>query len=141
MFADLGAKIIYIHPESDNNAVRTLQTISEAGASPAIAINPGTSVETVRPLLGLAEYILVMTVNPGFAGQKYLSFVDEKIDLLLNLKSKYGYRIMIDGACSPQKIRELNKKGADGFVLGTAALFGKDRPYYEIIRELRDSTA
>ena len=136
-FAELGAKIIYIHPEADIHAARTLQTIIDAGASPAIAINPGTSVETIRPLLHLTDYILVMTVNPGFAGQKYLSFVDEKINNLLELKSQYEYRIMIDGACSPQKIEELSAKGVDGFVLGTAALFGKDRPYHAIIQELR----
>jgi len=137
MFANMGAKIIYIHPEADLHAPRTLQTIKDAGTSPAIAINPGTSVETIRPLLSLVEYILVMTVNPGFAGQKYLPFVDEKIDTLLFLKPEYNYKIMIDGACSPDVISRLSAKGVDGFVLGTAALFGKNRPYKEIMQELR----
>ena len=137
MFADLGADIIYIHPEADIHAPRTLQTIIDAGATPAIAINPGTAVETIRPLLHLAQYILVMTVNPGFAGQKYLSFVDDKIETLVNMKSYYGYRIIIDGACSPEKIQELGAKGADGFILGTSALFGKDKPYDEIMQQLR----
>ena len=137
MFANMGAKIIYIHPEADLHAPRTLQTIKDAGASPAIAINPGTSVETIKPLLSLIEYILVMTVNPGFAGQKYLPFVDEKIDTLLSLKPQYNYKVMIDGACSPGVISRLSAKGVDGFVLGTAALFGKNRPYKEIMQELR----
>ena len=140
MFAELGAEIIYIHLEADIHAPRTLQDIISFGAVPGIAINPGTAVETIRPLLHLARYVLVMTVNPGFAGQSYLPFVDEKIDALLDLKQTYGYRIIIDGACSPEKIKSLSAKGVDGFVLGTSALFGKDRPYDEIMKELRGAS-
>ena len=135
--AGLGAKIIYIHPESDVHAPRTLQKILDAGAKPGIAVNPGTAFATVEPLLNLAEYVLVMTVNPGFAGQKYLPFVDEKIDQLLAVKDKYNFKIMIDGACSPQVIQRLSAKGVEGFVLGTSALFGKGRGYAEIMPELR----
>jgi ribulose-phosphate 3-epimerase len=137
MFAELGADIIYIHPEADIHAPRTLQSIIDCGAKAGIAINPGTTVEVIRPLLSLAEYVLVMTVNPGFAGQKYLPFVDEKIDVLLSLKQQYGYHIMIDGACSPDVIRTLSAKGVEGFVLGTSALFGKDKSYKDIMKSLR----
>ena len=137
MFAEMGASVICIHAEADVHAARTLQTIRDARAIPAIAINPGTSVEWIRPVLSLVEYVLVMTVNPGFAGQKYLPFVDKKIDELLELQSQYEYRIMVDGACSPEKINELSAKGVEGFILGTSALFGKGRPYREIMRELR----
>ena len=136
-FAALGAKIIYIHPEADVHAPRTLQKIVDAGAAPGIAINPGTAFATIEPLLNLVDYVLVMTVNPGFAGQKYLPFVDDKIDQLLAVKDKYGFKIMIDGACSPQVIQRLNAKGVEGFVLGTSALFGKGRSYGEIMPELR----
>ena len=138
MFAEIGAKIIYIHPEADTHPTRTLEQIANAGAQPALAINPGTAVETIMPLLFLAEYVMVMTVNPGFAGQKYLSFVDEKIGHLLQLQERYNYKIMIDGACSQEKIKSLSAKGVNGFVLGTAALFGKDKPYAEIIPLLRE---
>jgi len=137
MFAEMGASVICIHAEADVHAARTLQTIRDANVIPAIAINPGTSVECIRPVLSLVEYVLVMTVNPGFAGQKYLPFVDQKIDELLELQSQYEYRIMVDGACSPEKINELSAKGVEGFILGTSALFGKGRPYREIMRELR----
>ena len=137
MFAEMGVSIIYIHPEADLHTPRTLQTIVDAGAKPGIALNPGTAVETIHPLLSLAEYVLVMTVNPGYAGQKYLPFVDDKIDKLVKLQSEYNFHIMIDGACSPAKIKELNQKGVEGFILGTSALFGKDRPYDEIMKELR----
>lgn len=136
-FADLGAEVIYIHPEADVHAPRTLQKIVDAGAVPAICINPGTSVYVIEPLMPIIEYILVMTVNPGYAGQKYLDFVDEKIDLLIDFKRDEDYKLLIDGACSPKKIRELSKKGVDGFVLGTSALFGKNKSYHSLMRELR----
>lgn len=137
MFADLGADILYTHPESENHPARTLQKILDRGRKAGIAINPGTSVEFISPLLSMADYVLVMSVNPGFAGQKYISFVDEKIDRLLEYQSKYQYEIMLDGACSPERIASLSGKGVKGFVLGTSALFGKGRGYGEIMKELR----
>lgn len=136
-FVALGAKLVYIHSEADVHAPRTLDKILRTGAEAGIALNPGTAFETIRPLLPLVSHVLVMTVNPGFAGQAYLPFVEEKIDALLAHKERYGYKIVIDGACSPQVIRSLNSKGVEGFVLGTSALFGKGRPYREIMAELR----
>lgn len=137
LFARLGAKIVYIHPEADLHPTRTLQKIVDAGARPGIAINPGTSVETVAELLHLADYVLVMTVNPGFAGQKYLEFTDRKIEKLAALKEKFSFELVADGAISPQRIQTLSQKGVKGFVLGTSSLFGKGRSYEEIIPELR----
>ena len=136
-FAEMGCSIIYIHPETDPHAPRTLQKILDSGAKPGIAINPGTSFSNIEPLLGMVEYVLVMTVNPGFAGQKYLPFVDDKIDQLLACRDSYNYQIVIDGACSREVIARLNAKGVQGFVLGTSALFGKGRSYNEIMPELR----
>lgn len=140
-FADMGASIIYIHPESDRQPVRTLQTVQNFGMKAGIAVSPEVTIEAIRPLLSLADYILVMTVNPGFAGQQYLPLVDEKIETLTALKQQqpvnYHYEIMVDGACSPDKIRALYPRGVNGFILGTSALFGKKRPYGEIMAELR----
>ena len=136
-FVGMGADIVYIHPEADVHAPRTLQKIADAGAKTGLAINPGTSFESVEPLLSLVDYLLVMTVNPGFAGQKYLKFVENKIDRLLERRGDYGYKMLIDGACSPEKIAMLSRRGVEGFVLGTSALFGKGRPYAEIMQELR----
>lgn len=137
LFAKMGIQIIYIHPEADLHAPRTLEKIVDCGAKAGIAINPGTAVETIRPLLGLVSYVLVMTVNPGFAGQSYLPFVDEKIDALLQLQERYDYKLLVDGACSRQKIEDLGAKGVNGFVLGTSALFGKEKSYKDIFSELR----
>lgn len=136
-FADLGASVIYVHPESECHPARTLQKIHDKGIKAGIALNPGTGVESVEPLFNLADYVLVMSVNPGFAGQKYIDFVDEKLEQLLHKQEKYGYEVMLDGACSKERIAALGKKGVKGFVLGTSALFGKGRGYGEIIKELR----
>lgn len=136
-FIKLGAQIIYIHPESDIHACRTLQKIKDAGSKAGIAVNPGTSFETVKDLLYLCDYVMLMSVNPGFAGQQYLDFVTYKLEQFVEAANQYSYQVMIDGACSPEKIAMLSKKGVNGFILGTSALFGKDRSYLEICQELR----
>jgi Pentose-5-phosphate-3-epimerase len=136
-FIDMGVSIVYIHPEADTHPTRTLQKIIDLGGKAGIAINPGTAAETIAPLLNLADYVMVMTVNPGFSGQEYIPFVEEKIEKLVSLKTRYAYRLLIDGACTPQRIRTLGEKGADGFVLGTSALFKKEQSYRQIISDLR----
>lgn len=137
-FADLGVNIIYIHPEIDQLPVRTLQTIKNLGKKAGLVISPQIAVETIIPLLNMADYVLVMTVSPGFAGQEYLDFVDDKVKQLVSLANKYDYKIIADGACSPEKIKKLGEKGVDGFVLGTSALFNKNSSYKEIMQNLRD---
>ncbi len=135
-FIALGADIIFIHPEADIHPVRTLLEIKRLGAVPGIAVNPGTSLESIKELLYYIKSILVMTVNPGFAGQKFLEPVSAKVDRLVELKKDLDIEIMIDGACSPEMIGDLWKKGADGFVLGTSALFGKKETYTIIMEKL-----
>lgn len=136
-FADMGADIIYFHPETDQHPARTIDKIQAKGKKAGIAVNPGTSVETVYELLNLVDYVLVMTVNPGFAGQKYLPYVDKKIDKFVQLQNEFNFDIVVDGAISPERIETLSKSGVKGFVLGTSALFGKERSYQEIISELK----
>ena len=138
LFADLGVDLIYIHPETDMHPVRTLGKIKAKNKLAGIAINPGTSIESVIELLSLVDYVMVMTVNPGFAGQKYLDFVNDKIERLVNLKSKYKFKIMVDGAISEEKINQLSDLGVDGFILGTSALFGKEEEYKDIIKRLKN---
>ncbi|MBV7392266.1 MULTISPECIES: ribulose-phosphate 3-epimerase [Enterococcus] len=136
-FAEMGVDIIYVHPESDPQITRTLDLIKNQQKKVGIAINPGTSVATIHELLPLVDYVMVMTVNPGFSGQKYLPFVDKKILELTALKADYAFKVMVDGAISPEKIEQLSKIGVDGFVLGTSALFNKDQSYEAILTELK----
>ena len=129
---------VYIHPEAEYHPSTTLQMIIDAGMIPGIAINPGTSVETVLEMLRIVKKVLLMSVNPGNAGQMYLPCVGEKINKLLSLKDDMDFEIYWDGACGMDKIREFAPRGIKGFVLGTTVLFGKNRPYDEIIRDIRE---
>lgn len=128
---------VYIHPEAEYHPSTTLQKIIDAGMVPGIAINPGTSVETVYEMLRIVKKVLVMTVNPGNAGQMYMPYVGKKIKRLLALKDEMQFRLYWDGACSADKILKFAPMGMDGFVLGTALLFGRGRTYKEVIWEIR----
>ena len=129
---------VYIHPEAEYHPSTTLQKIIDAGMIPGIAINPGTSVETVHEMLRIVKKVLVMAVNPGNAGQMYLPYVGGKVKRLIKLKSEMGFEVHWDGACGADKIKEFAPVGVDGFVLGTTVLFGKNRPYSEIIKDVRE---
>lgn len=128
---------IYIHPEAEYHPSTTLQKIIQAGITPGIAINPGTSVESVQMLLRIVKKVLVMSVNPGNAGQMFLPYVREKYEQLLKYKDEMGFDIYWDGACSADKIQEFAPLGVKGFVLGTTLLFGKNRPYKDTIESVR----
>lgn len=128
---------VYIHPEAEYHPSTTLQHIINAGMIPGIAINPGTSVETVMEMLRIVKKVLVMSVNPGNAGQMYLPYVGKKITKLLSMKEDMNFEIYWDGACSADKILEFAPKGVKGFVLGTTLLFGKDKSYGETLQNIR----
>lgn len=129
---------VYIHPEAEYHPSTTLQSIINAGMIPGIAINPGTSIETVMEMLRIVKKVLVMSVNPGNAGQMYLPYVGKKITKLLALKDEMDIQIFWDGACGADKIIEYAPRGVDGFVLGTTLLFGKEEPYGETLKNIRE---
>ncbi|MBQ9141432.1 MAG: ribulose-phosphate 3-epimerase [Lachnospiraceae bacterium] len=129
---------VYIHPEAEYHPSTTLQAIIDAGMIPGIAINPGTSVETVMEMLRIVDKVLVMSVNPGNAGQMYLPYVGKKYTKLLALKEDMGFELYWDGACSAERIQEYAPKGVKGFVLGTTLLFGKNKPYGETLHNIRE---
>jgi ribulose-phosphate 3-epimerase len=128
---------VYIHPEAEYHPSTTIQKIKDAKMHPGIAINPGTSVETVREMLRIVDYVLVMAVNPGNASQVFLPFVGEKIEHLLKLRREMGFKLFWDGACGAERMLEYAPHGVDGFVLGTTLLFGKKTSYKEIIESAR----
>ena len=129
---------VYIHPEAEYHPSTTLQAIINAGMTPGIAINPGTSVETVMEMLRIVKKVLVMSVNPGNAGQMYLPYVGKKITKLLSIKEDMDFELYWDGACSADKILEYAPRGVKGFVLGTTLLFGKKKPYKETLADIRE---
>lgn len=129
---------VYIHPEAEYHPSTTLEKIRYAGMVPGIAINPGTSLETVIEMLRIVDKVLVMSVNPGNAAQMYLPYVGKKIDRLLGIRDAMNVKVYWDGACSADKIQEYAPKGIAGFVLGTTLLFGKGRDYTDIINEVHN---
>ncbi len=128
---------IYIHPEAEYHPSTTLQKIIDAGLIPGIAINPGTSQETVEMLLTIVKRVLVMSVNPGNADQMYLPYVRSKYEQLLGYKDSMDFDIYWDGACSADKIIEFAPLGVKGFVLGSTLLFGKKGPYKDTLESIR----
>ncbi len=129
---------VYIHPEAEYHPSTTLQKISDAGMHPGIAINPGTSVETVKEMLRIVDRVLVMAVNPGNASQVFLPYVGEKVEQLIKLRQKMKFELFWDGACGADIINKYAPHGIDGFVLGTTLLFGKEKSYKEIISSTKE---
>ena len=89
-------------------------------------------------MLQIVDKVLVMSVNPGNAGQMYLPYVGQKIEKLLKLKDEMNFKLYWDGACSADKILTYAPMGVDGFVLGTTLLFGRGRAYADIISDIRE---
>lgn len=137
-FLHLPAHRICFHYEACVHHHRVVSLIRQKGMKAGIAINPGTSVSTIADILPELDFVLVMSVNPGFAGQKYLDFTTDKMRELVRIRRERGlsFEIEVDGATAPDKIEMLSAIGVDSFVLGTAALFGKGRPYGDIVPEL-----
>ena len=129
---------IYIHPEAEYHPSTTLQKIINAGLIPGIAINPGTSVETVYEMLRIVKSVLVMAVNPGNAGQMFLPYVGRKLEYLLDIRKDMQFEVYWDGACGADKIKKFAPMGIKGFVLGTTLLFGQPRSYGETLKAIRE---
>ncbi len=122
--------ILCVHYESEIHIARTLEKIKKKGVKAGLAINPATPVENFRYLTELMDMALVMTVNPGFAGQKIVPFAERKVKATRMLLDSLGgahIPIEVDGNISPENGEKLSLVGADIFVLGTSALFLKDR--------------
>ncbi len=141
-FADSGADFITAHVESGPHIHRTLQAIRGAGAKAGVALNPGTPASAVAELLDLVDLVCVMTVNPGFGGQKFIPLTDK----VAALKSMIGDRpihIEIDGGVTPQTAPLVVDAGADVLVAGSAVFKGgsvsNPGSYGENIRAIRDA--
>lgn len=143
-FADAGSDIITAHLEAGAHIHRTLQAIRGAGCKAGLALNPATGIESVEYLLDMVDLICVMTVNPGFGGQK---FIHSQIDKVKKLRAMIGDRpihIEIDGGITPQTAPLMAAAGADVLVAGSAVFSGgsatNPEPYGKNIKAIREST-
>ncbi|GAA5112097.1 ribulose-phosphate 3-epimerase [Orbus sasakiae] len=137
-FADLGCEIIYVHVETSAHIHRTLTQIKATGKKVGLAINPGTPLAMLEEVIDLVDVVLIMSVNPGFAGQPFIPQSIDKIQRLHQLIKEKGLAttIAIDGAISPEIVKKLAPY-VEYFVLGTAGLFRKDKTYRQAIDDLR----
>jgi ribulose-phosphate 3-epimerase len=121
-FAEAGADILCVHQEVCRHLHRTLQLIAEHGMQPAVVINPATPVETLIEVLPMVHHVLVMSVNPGFGGQKFLPLALDKIEHLAELREEMGlnYRIEVDGGVAHDTVGSVVEAGADMLVAGSA---------------------
>lgn len=120
-FVAAGADIIGIHVEATHHIHGALQTIKNAGVKAEVVINPGTSVDAIENVLQLVDQVLVMTVNPGFGGQKFLPETLKKIEKLVQLRAENGYDfdIQVDGGINADTIKLAADAGANVFVAGS----------------------
>lgn len=138
-FAEAGADIISVHPEAGPHTHRTIQEIRRLGKKAGLALNPGTPVEAVDYLLPDLDLVLVMSVNPGFGGQKFIAGQLEKVRELRARIDRTGRQIdlEVDGGINPETARLVVAAGADVLVAGTATFQGGPSAYAENIRRLR----
>ena len=139
-FAKAGARMVSIHIEADANAHRTLSSIRAAGALAGIVINPGTSLAALDEIIKFADYVLVMSVNPGFGGQEFIPESIEKVRRLRKMIDERGLktRIEIDGGINSDNIAEVTSAGAEIIVAGSA-IFGAADPAVAL-RQMREAT-
>jgi ribulose-phosphate 3-epimerase len=138
LFANLGPEIMYIHAEAPPHLHRTLGNIQAKGIKSGLAINPGTPLHAIEDVLDVTDVVMIMSVNPGFAGQKFIPGAFDRIDRIIEMIERKGLdtKLAIDGAISPDVIERLSDK-MEYFVLGTAGLFGKEKSYEETMKDLR----
>ena len=139
MFADAGATYITFHPEASNHVDRSLQLIHDLGCKGGLVLNPGTGLEVARWVLDKVDMLLLMSVNPGFGGQK---FIPSTLDKLIQARemidnSGYDIRLEVDGGVGVQNIRQIAEAGADTFVAGSAIYGAQD--YRAVIDQMRDA--
>jgi ribulose-phosphate 3-epimerase len=140
-FVDAGADWISVHQEACIHLHRTLELIRVHGASVGVVINPATPVETLEEVLDMVDHVLVMSVNPGFGGQKFIPFALDKVRKLVAMRGarNAGFRIEIDGGISAENIAEAVRAGVEILVAGNA-VFGQGNPRENTQRLLKLAT-
>lgn len=136
-FVEAGADWISVHLEEDDHLDRTVSLIKDLGARAGVALNPATPIEGLFPLLEKIDFVLLMTVNPGFGGQKFISYCKSKIKKLCSHLEEQGHKtlIEIDGGVKIDNAQELARLGADIFVAGSAIFESDD--YRQTLAKMR----
>jgi ribulose-phosphate 3-epimerase len=139
-FVEAGASMVSVHVEIDPHLNRTLMAIKNKGALAGVAINPATPLITLEEALAFADYVLLMSVNPGFGGQKFIPTSLDKVRRLRRMIDERGLntRIEIDGGIDRHNIAEIAAAGAEIIVAGSA-VFNESDPA-QAVRELREAT-
>lgn len=137
-FAESGADIITVHAEASVHLHRSIQNIKECGVKAAVSINPATPLCNIELILPIVDMVLLMSVNPGFGGQKFIPEVLSKIKQLKSLitGSKLKVEIEVDGGVTVDNVAEVQTAGADIVVMGSAFYNSKD--YLETVRLVRE---
>jgi ribulose-phosphate 3-epimerase len=140
-FAEAGADTITVHPEAGPHLHRTLQRIKALGKRAGVVLNPATPAKMLDYVLEEVDLVLVMSVNPGFGGQSFITSQLRKIAAIRTMIDKLGKPIdlEVDGGVDPQTARQCVEAGADALVAGTAVFRGGPSAYADNIRALRGS--
>jgi ribulose-phosphate 3-epimerase len=128
-FADAGANWVSVHYEACRHLHRSLELIAQHGMKPAVVVNPATRVELLSEILPMVHHVLVMSVNPGFGGQKFIEFSLDKIRRLAQMREERGlaFRIEVDGGVAHDTVARIVQAGAELLVAGNA-VFGAGQP-------------
>jgi ribulose-phosphate 3-epimerase len=128
-FADAGANWVSVHYEACRHLHRSLELIAQHGMEPAVVLNPATRVDLIQDILPMVHHVLIMSVNPGFGGQKFIEFSLDKLRKLAALRQELGlaFRIEVDGGVAHDTVARVVQAGADLLVAGNA-VFGAGHP-------------
>jgi len=140
-FIDAGVDMISVHMETPGHLQRTLALIREKGAKAGVVLNPATSIEGLRYILDDLDFILLMSVNPGFGGQDFIPATIQKLQDLANMlyEASKPIPIQLDGGVTPENTAQVTSAGARILVAGSA-IFGNP-PYEEVIGSMRDAAS
>lgn len=141
MFASIKPKYISFHVEASDDVERDIKKIRDYGIEPVLALSPQSSIDMIKPYLSMVPMLLIMTVNPGFAGQKFNYSVLEKMEELNGLLEMMENKplIEVDGSINQTTIPLLVERGANVYVLGTSALFNKQEgSYIDKVRNIKE---
>ena len=133
-----GVNWLSVHVEADTHLNRTINFLKEQGVRAGVALNPSTPLSTLEEILADVDYVLVMTVNPGFGGQRFIPSTLDKIRKLRQIitSKSFGARIEVDGGIGPDNLQQVLDAGADVIVVGSA-IFKAERGASEVVEELK----